>query len=428
LFPPGALYVGSFDPYEAQRQHEAFTRRLQQELPATTIKDVTDVILENATGQLLDNLRALAAERIPTYKNEAQPDLENCLNISRYCALELASPQTLIQHILQSYAITAQQNKDDKNTGVKQQTKTTPLGNLVFLRDQQITTDKGVVVGNMNSLQREPETHFMKLVYQALGFTPIYEVSAQERLEGGDFIPAGDIAFQGVGLRTKFGAVKELLEQGCYGYNEVAVVIDRQPDRSEPEMSEMHLDTFFNVSSRGKCVVLTDRVEEGNPKECYVVVFTKNSEGMYRVAHKNDLFAGRTVQQREYEHGQEKYPMFPFREYLRAKDVKIIGLSKQEQKAFAPNFLTIGEDKVIVVDIAAKEEMRDFFKRFDDKFSKKFGPQKFFDTTIDYTRLGAEYMNKLSKDNIHVIPVRFNHLNMLYGGPHCYTQIFRGMR
>jgi len=72
----------------------------------------------------------------------------------------------------------------------------------------------------MNSLQREPETRLLKIVYQALGFEPLYEVSARERLEGGDFIPAGDIAFQGVGLRTTFGAVQELLEHSCYGYNE----------------------------------------------------------------------------------------------------------------------------------------------------------------------------------------------------------------
>src|SRR3989338_10533648 len=72
LFPAGSLYLGPFDPFEAQKEHEAFTRRLQQELPATTIKDVPDIILENATGSLLENLRALAAARIPEYSNDVK--------------------------------------------------------------------------------------------------------------------------------------------------------------------------------------------------------------------------------------------------------------------------------------------------------------------------------------------------------------------
>ncbi len=46
-------------------------------------------------------------------------------------------------------------------------------------------------------------------------------------LEGGDFCPASaDLAFVGVGLRSNFEAVLQLMDEDLFGYRRVAVVRD----------------------------------------------------------------------------------------------------------------------------------------------------------------------------------------------------------
>ena len=61
-----------------------------------------------------------------------------------------------------------------------------PLGNLVFCRDQQITTKKGVVIGRSRTNQRKYEHLIMKQVFENLKVKPIGEVF-DGFLEGGDF-------------------------------------------------------------------------------------------------------------------------------------------------------------------------------------------------------------------------------------------------
>jgi arginine deiminase len=41
-----------------------------------------------------------------------------------------------------------------------------PLLNLTFTRDQQIVTNRGLVISNMGSLQRKRETQIMKYCFK----------------------------------------------------------------------------------------------------------------------------------------------------------------------------------------------------------------------------------------------------------------------
>jgi arginine deiminase len=47
--------------------------------------------------------------------------------------------------------------------------KFSPLSNIVFTRDQQITTKKGIVMTRLSSAQRANEVKVMKFVHQKLG-------------------------------------------------------------------------------------------------------------------------------------------------------------------------------------------------------------------------------------------------------------------
>lgn len=80
--------------------------------------------------------------------------------------------------------------------------------NLYFIRDQVITTAKGMVIGHFNAPQREVETKIVRFAYAKIGVNPVYAVTVTARLEGGDFIPAGDTALIGQGLRTNPEAIR----------------------------------------------------------------------------------------------------------------------------------------------------------------------------------------------------------------------------
>ena len=92
-----------------------------------------------------------------------------------------------------------------------------PLGSLIFCRDQQITTAKGVVIGRARSNQRAGEHKIMKQVFKNLNsnilgtLTENYNKDAY--LEGGDYYVAKkDLSMLGVGLRTSIKGAEFLME------------------------------------------------------------------------------------------------------------------------------------------------------------------------------------------------------------------------
>ncbi len=68
-----------------------------------------------------------------------------------------------------------------------------PSGNLVFTRDQQIVTSRGLILGSPHGTQRSHEVELMKFVWQALGVPIVAELPKICMLEGGDYVPAGKI-------------------------------------------------------------------------------------------------------------------------------------------------------------------------------------------------------------------------------------------
>ena len=145
-------------------------------------------------------------------------------------------------------------------------TLTRPLYNLYFMRDQQAATDQGMVQGRMGRAEREAEVDLCSIALDAL-HTPAVHRVREGRFEGGDFIPAGEIAFLGVGSRTSPAGAAELLSCGL-GFEEVILV--RQPRHplvtGNDPMVAMHLDTYFNIAADGVVVasphLLKDAVVE----------------------------------------------------------------------------------------------------------------------------------------------------------------------
>ena len=68
-----------------------------------------------------------------------------------------------------------------RDTGLSASYTFQPLSNLVYTRDQQITTCKGIVMGRLRSSQRQLEVEVMKFCFRKLG-THCYASQPQRRL------------------------------------------------------------------------------------------------------------------------------------------------------------------------------------------------------------------------------------------------------
>ena len=102
-----------------------------------------------------------------------------------------------------------------------------PLSNLVYTRDQQVTTCRGVVMARLRSPQRQLEVDLMRFALRKLGLPIIGQIEAPGFLEGGDFFAAGrSLAMVGIGLRSNMEACQQLMEGDLLGTERLAVVRD----------------------------------------------------------------------------------------------------------------------------------------------------------------------------------------------------------
>ena len=131
-----------------------------------------------------------------------------------------------------------------------------PLGNLVFCRDQQITTRKGVVIGRAKASQRAGEHKIMEQVFKNINATIVgraIEGGENSFLEGGDyFVAKNDLSMLGVGLRTTMDGAKYLMEKDLLGTQFMAIIYDDE----DLDQQRMHLDTYFNMLSDKYVIVL----------------------------------------------------------------------------------------------------------------------------------------------------------------------------
>lgn len=264
-----------------------------------------------------------------------------------------------------------------------------PSAGIYTVRDQQITTDCGVIIGRMHNPYRVNEPLLTTVIFKLLGVEPLYQIKERYKhydekdgwkyydnceLEGGDFLPAEDIAFIGQGLRTNEGAIKQLLDNNVersdgkkplLKFKNVVVIKDSFRDDSE-----MHLDTYFNIVGDKKVVMLEDRMKE-KEKTSIVKVYELGRDLKYHFVEEGDTF----------------------HHYLKNEGFEIIPVSKKAQQKYGVNFLTIKEDLVIGVERARKE--------------------------------CPDYVRELKNHGVEFIGVKFDEIVKHAGGPHCSTQVSR---
>ena len=61
-----------------------------------------------------------------------------------------------------------------RDTGLSASYTFQPLSNLVYTRDQQVTTCKGIVMGRLRSSQRQLEVEVMRFCFEKLGESALW--------------------------------------------------------------------------------------------------------------------------------------------------------------------------------------------------------------------------------------------------------------
>ncbi len=276
-----------------------------------------------------------------------------------------------------------------------------PLSNLYFMRDQQIVTGKGIVMGNMAKPQRAREPVLTRMLWDFTGTPVAGAISGTGTFEGGDFMPMRDFALIGTGDRTNREGVDQFLASRP-GIDEIGIVSPPvhplMPAGSPDPMVAMHLDTWFNVASSGTAI---------------------GSEVLMRNARVRVLF-------REGDRYREDPAAPSLYDYIRGKGFDVIDITTLEQMSYAPNFLCIRENSILAVEVdrIAKDVLTTLSvkagmapDRYGDLFAQA---QK------DYGMLKAEgqffpHKKELCEHDIDAHPIRLRNLTGGYGAARCLT-------
>ena len=315
IHPSAGLFEDYFDVDKAAAEHRNYIKMLQK----NGIKVYTVQQILEETG--IDSLRALAGELLQYDVSTLDDD---AVAADRYKKDVIAkmSRADLIRCILLQPTVVLY--KTDMNTGYEAQYVQNPLMNLYFTRDQSISTPRGHVICNMNSLQREPEADIISLCYAHLGLKPILRIQGEGRLEGGDYLPAGTLSFIGCGMRTNDEGIRQLMDADAFGHDTVVVVRDHKFWQMQ-----MHLDTYFNIIDKDLCTLTSSRLNAQKDDPEYVTC---------------DLWVRAP--------GTKKYTLLQkdrsFVEFLQDR-FEIIPIDSEDEMHYANNFLTIAPRHIMAV-------------------------------------------------------------------------------
>jgi arginine deiminase len=387
LYPKAFLYEGAFSMDEALYEHQNMEHVLVNE--GVTVHRLKNVIIQKMrhSGEFRELVVTTVKSMIKYVGDLGEEAYMDFLrNMAAY------DPETLFNILILRPLVLIRRTK----TGVVARViNRTPLANLYYTRDQQLVVKAGIVIGRMRMPQRRLETIVTELFFRALNEPVIYRLVKPGFLEGGDFMPMGDFAVIGHGWRSSINGVNQVI--GLLDYDEVAVAkLPKHPWGDN--MLVMHLDTYFNVAGDGLVIGNEELMQS-----THVVIYAKAQDGFEKVGESNLL------------------------DYIRQRGFNVIKLSMAEQAAFAANFLTLRDRRIIVPNVEAN--IKKIIRRLQNS------EDSVRQTTLNYIRAGYDKM----RGEGHIFPYRPDMLNERvdfitidvselvggYGGVHCATAAIR---
>jgi len=330
IHPTAGLFEHYFDVDKAADEHENYISMLENN--GIEVFTVLDVLAEMD----MDKLRELASQvLVYDLTDVAEADREANGEAYRQETLSKMTRGDLIRILLLQPTVTM--HSIDNNTGIEATYTHQSLMNLYFTRDQSITTPAGHIICNMNSQQRAPETRIIKACYEHMGVKPVYEVTGEGRLEGGDYIPAGNVAFIGIGMRTNQEAIQQMMDADVFGHDTVIVVQDHLLWQME-----MHLDTHFNIIDHDLCTMPASRLnaKAGEKEFCTADIWTRKPGTKEYTLQSKDL---------------------DFVQLMKDRGYTIIPINRDDELHYANNYLTIAPRHIMAV-AGQSQEYQDALK------------------------------------------------------------------
>jgi arginine deiminase len=191
--PNGSLYEKPLDLRAAQREHERFREELRNH--GCIVHTVREILAQDCDVDVMarEHLEELAMGSMTyvlakTASGAADDDLtstERQLLSPEYkkSCIEKMDVEQLVEVVLTRPTIVLE--KADKDTELLVVNYSyEPLVNLLFCRDQQITTAKGVIMGRPRSRIRQQEVEVMEFCFNKLG-VPV--IGTRKRMQIGQF-------------------------------------------------------------------------------------------------------------------------------------------------------------------------------------------------------------------------------------------------
>lgn len=378
IHPDAALFEKTFSLEGAVREHENFVCLLHDS--GARVFKLRDILLAGTVdfngnviqGRHLKDLQQLADKALVYDTSDLPDNLRSEQLAYRQKVIESLHPIELVKIIFQRPTVRLK-STESFNTGFVASYSLDPVMNMYFMRDQVITTPKGIVMGRFNSRQRDAESEIADFAYRKLGIKPIASVGGDGRLEGGDYLVASDLSFQGQGLRTNEQAVRQLLDATVYGTKRVVVVKD--PWRNQ---IQMHLDTYFNLISDKLAVMVQDRLDIKDARG-RVVKYANPEKKPTADVYELQGSAYRLIESD-----------VAFQDFLENNGYKIIPVSEDDQLKYGVNFLTTSSNRILAID-----------------------------------GVSQAYKDRLKAEGVHATWMDFRNLTSGYGAAHCTTQVIR---
>ncbi len=401
LEPYASLYERVFNRQEAMREHEFMEHILKHHFGVDVVR-LGHLIEREADSnpEIREKLVELARSTVAItddtkLMSRAKGEFEKSLNT--FSALDL------FQVIVMQLAIHETQERGKSVRQIHLNiTERSPLSNLYFMRDQQFTTDSGLVLCRMAKPARRFEPQVTRFLWEEVLHVPIiHEMREPATIEGGEWIPFGEFALVGIGDRTNRDAVNQLLSLDL-GYKEIGVVHQAKhplvaSDQPDP-MINMHLDTYFEAASSNVVVACVELIQEAK-----VEVYRKDGSCYTRTDTDTNLY-----------------------DFIRAKGFSVVPITVLEQMAYAANFLCVDDGRILAVDVergidSVMKSIAGITAENPDRYGKLFEQAK-----KDYrilTEAGHFFPHKpeLRKLGIDAYPVVLENLTGGYGAAHCMT-------
>ncbi|MFG1529665.1 MAG: arginine deiminase family protein [Thermoplasmata archaeon] len=277
-----------------------------------------------------------------------------------------------------------------------------PLANLYFLRDQQALTHRGLIQARMSKPQRRAEPELTRSILELAGARFIGGIRPPGTFEGGDFLPAGRVALLGTGDRTNAAGIRQILGLGLE-HEEIAVVHQPKhpliPGPTPDPMVDMHLDTYLNLAGEHLAVGLIPLLQRARTE-----VYRRRSKGRFvRDSPATNLY-----------------------DYLRAHGFEIVPLTTLEQLAYASNFLTLSDRRILAIEVerviprvltTVAASARAQPGRYGDLYRQALKDSAELKSSDAF----FPHKPELSRAGVEVHPVLLEEITGGYGGAHCMT-------